>query len=93
MLTFFGLPLLVGLAGLLVYSTVRLQLRTLALSTLAAWLVYAGYEALVQARILCSGECNIRVDLLLIYPLLLTLTLATAIRTVVRWLKGTSADE
>jgi hypothetical protein len=36
-----------------------------------AWCVYAGYEFLMYRRVLCSGECNIRVDLLLLYPLLL----------------------
>jgi hypothetical protein len=39
-----------------------------------AWGAYAVYELLMNARILCSGECNIRVDLLLIYPLLLALS-------------------
>ena len=38
------------------------------------WLVYGVYEYGMMARILCSGECNIRVDLLLIYPLLLVMT-------------------
>ena len=48
------------------------------------WLLYAAYELAMARRILCSGECNIRVDLLLIYPVLLVLSLgaaATAIRT------------
>lgn len=35
------------------------------------WFVYAGYETGMKLRWLCSGECNIRVDLLLLYPLLL----------------------
>jgi hypothetical protein len=35
------------------------------------WALYAGYETGMQQRWLCSGECNIRVDLLLIYPALL----------------------
>lgn len=35
------------------------------------WLAYAGYEGLMYARWLCRGECNIRVDLLLLYPPLL----------------------
>jgi hypothetical protein len=35
------------------------------------WLLYAVYETGMQQRWLCSGECNIRVDLLLIYPLLI----------------------
>ena len=36
----------------------------------AAWALYALYESLMKARVLCTGECNIRVDLLLIVPLL-----------------------
>jgi hypothetical protein len=43
------------------------------------WLLYAAYETGMQQRWLCSGECNIRVDLLLIYPLLLV---ASAVATV-----------
>lgn len=39
------------------------------------WAGYACYETLFYLRILCSGECNIRVDLLLIYPLLLCCSL------------------
>lgn len=39
------------------------------------WLLYAVYETGMKQRWLCSGECNIRVDLLLVYPLLLLLTL------------------
>jgi hypothetical protein len=35
-----------------------------------AWLLYAVLEILNQLRITCSGECNIRIDLLLIYPIL-----------------------
>ncbi len=38
------------------------------------WLLYAVYETGMKQRWLCSGECNIRVDLLLVYPLLLVLT-------------------
>jgi len=33
----------------------------------ALWLVPAGYEAWVISN--CTGECNIRVDLLVIFPL------------------------
>ena len=35
-----------------------------------AWLAYTFYEEAMRRRILCSGECNIRVDLLLLYPVL-----------------------
>jgi hypothetical protein len=34
------------------------------------WLGYLPYEYAMKLRILCSGECNIRIDLLLIYPAL-----------------------
>ncbi len=34
------------------------------------WAGYATLETLNKARITCSGECNIRVDLLVIYPVL-----------------------
>jgi len=33
----------------------------------------------MKVRILCSGECNIRVDLLLIYPILILVSLAGVI--------------
>jgi hypothetical protein len=40
----------------------------------AAWLAYAAYETAMRLRWLCTGECNIRVDLLLIYPVLLVIS-------------------
>jgi hypothetical protein len=39
------------------------------------WLAYLPYEYAMKLRILCSGECNIRVDLLLIYPALILISL------------------
>lgn len=38
--------------------------------TALMWTAYLVYEYLMRWRILCTGECNIRVDLLLIYPVL-----------------------
>jgi len=43
------------------------------------WLAYLPYEYGMKLRLLCSGECNIRVDLLLIYPVLAVLTLASLV--------------
>lgn len=48
--------------------------------TALAWLLYAAYEYGMRRRWLCSGECNIRVDLLLIYPLLLAVSIAALVR-------------
>lgn len=50
----------------------------------ALWGAYALYESLMYARVLCSGECNIRVDLLLIWPLLVFTTLYAVVRAVLR---------
>ena len=30
------------------------------------WLAYGSHEYLIHLRVLCAGECNIRVDLLVI---------------------------
>ena len=38
------------------------------------WLLYAVYERLVATGVLCDADCNIRVDLVLFIPLLLTAT-------------------
>jgi hypothetical protein len=40
------------------------------LNTAISWLAYVPYEYGMKFRLLCSGECNIRVDLLLIYAVL-----------------------
>lgn len=45
------------------------------LLTALAWLAYFPYELAMKLRILCSGECNIRIDLLLFYPVLALLSL------------------
>jgi hypothetical protein len=43
------------------------------------WLLYALYEYGIHRRWLCSGECNIRVDLLLLCPVLWLVSLAAGI--------------
>jgi hypothetical protein len=47
--------------------------RRIVLVAAAAWLLYVPYEYGMKWRILCSGECNIRVDLLMLYPTLAVL--------------------
>jgi hypothetical protein len=44
-----------------------------------AWLLYLPYEYGMKWRILCSGECNIRVDLLPLYPALVMLSILAAV--------------
>ena len=48
--------------------------------TALLWLGYAIYEYLMKVRVLCSGECNIRVDLLLIVPVLWILTIVAVVQ-------------
>jgi len=52
-----------------------------------AWLFYCLYEFLMKYRILCSGECNIRIDLLLLFPILGVASLVGVVATVYAGLK------
>jgi hypothetical protein len=47
-------------------------------SLLIAWLAYLAYETIYIPRN-CTGECNIRVDLLLIYPYLALVTVCAIV--------------
>lgn len=67
-----------ALFGFLYYKSRKKSVGITAL----VWLLYAGYETLNLLRITCSGECNIRVDLLLIYPVLIFLTLLSLYKTI-----------
>jgi hypothetical protein len=60
----------------------RLRRRGLILATAITWAAYAAYEYGMHRRWLCSGECDIRIDLLLLYPLLLVLSLAALIAAI-----------
>lgn len=58
--------------------------RSMVLVAALAWFAYFAYERAMKLRILCSGECNIRVDLLLFYPLLVLLS----VLAVLAWRKA-----
>jgi len=78
-------PILVAVVVSALLAAAWLWRRTGGLALFAvAWLAYAGYEYLMYARIACSGECNIRVDLLLLYPFLLIGTLIVLGRAIFR---------
>lgn len=67
---FIAWPIL-ALALSTVFTVMYLHCRRLPILLAAlAWLAYFPYEQAMKIRLLCSGECNIRVDLLLFYPLL-----------------------
>ncbi len=63
---------IIGAIYLRMYFKVKAKLS---LVTGVLWVMYSIYEYLMYTRVLCTGECNIRIDLLLIYPMLLALSL------------------
>jgi len=79
MAVFIAHPYLAGLIGILLFGAGRLTRHRTPVVVGVVWLLYALYETGMQRRWLCSGECNIRVDLLLIYPVLLILLLAAGL--------------
>ena len=86
---FIGWPFLAlapaGIFGVL-YFRCR---RPIILLAMLAWLAYYPYEQAMKLRILCSGECNIRVDLLLLYPVLIVASvLALTVYFIARRGKG-----
>jgi hypothetical protein len=68
-------PLLALVPGLLFLGLYRHARRPLIAFAGVTWLLYGLYELGMRWRWLCSGECNIRVDLLLIYPALAVVSL------------------
>jgi hypothetical protein len=48
------------------------------------WFLYCVYEYGMRLRLLCSGDCAIRIDILVIYPVLAALTLLGVILGLVK---------
>lgn len=74
-----GFAAVIGAIFVVLWAWRRVQASLIAGLT---WLIYSAYECAMFLRILCSGDCNIRIDLLLIYPLLLALSLYALFRYV-----------
>lgn len=53
--------------------------KRLVLLAAFVWFAYVPWEYGMQYRILCSGECNIRIDLLLYYPMAILISLAALV--------------
>jgi hypothetical protein len=88
MAIFIQYPLVAAVPGVILLVLGLRAHRTTAVIGGVLWLLYGLYETGMKQRWLCSGECNIRVDLLLIYPLLL-LTLVAAGISLIRARKPT----
>jgi hypothetical protein len=76
---FIAWPWLALLPAAVFVALFRVSGRRPTMIAALAWIGYAAYEYGMQRRWLCSGECNIRVDLLLLYPLLLALSLVAVV--------------
>ena len=70
MAIFIRYPVLAAVIGVALLGLGQRAGRRVAMGVGIAWLVYGIYEFSMKQRWLCSGECNIRIDLLLIYPVL-----------------------
>ena len=70
MAIFIEYPILAATIGIVLLWLGRRTSRRVAVGAGFAWLLYAMYEFGMKQRWLCSGECNIRIDLLVIYPVL-----------------------
>ncbi len=79
MAIFIEYPLLAAIIGVLLLVLGRATRRRTAVAVGWLWLLYSLYETGMHRRWFCSGECNIRIDLLAIYPVLLIASVAAAI--------------
>jgi hypothetical protein len=73
---FIEYPLLAVLPSIAFLGLHLASRRPFVVVVAVAWLLYGVYEYAMHERILCSGECNIRVDLLAIYPALVIASIA-----------------
>lgn len=82
---FIQYPVLAAALGAVFLALAALSRRRSIAIAGVAWLLYGAYETAMRLRWLCTGECNIRVDLLVIYPLLWVVSGVAAV-ILVRWL-------
>lgn len=75
---FIDWPLLALVPAIAFFAAARRRGSWIALVAGLGWSAYAAYEASMRLRLLCSGECNIRVDLLWIYPVLSVMSVVAA---------------
>ena len=76
---FIEYPLLAVLPFVVFVGLFWLTRRPFVVAVALAWLLYGVYEYAMRERILCSGECNIRIDLLAIYPALAVVSVVALI--------------
>jgi hypothetical protein len=76
---FIEYPLLAAAIGLLLVGLGRRTHRGLGMAAGVMWLMYSLYEFAIKQRWLCRGDCDIRADLLFIWPVLLLGSVAAVV--------------
>jgi len=89
MALFIEYPVLAAGIGVVLWWLGRRHRRRAPVAAGVLWLLYGAYETGMRQRWLCSGECNIRVDLLVVYPLLL-IALSAGVLVLLLGAKGPS---
>lgn len=75
---FLPFPLFAIVPALLFGGLFAVRKKPIFLVSSLLWFAYLVYEYSIYLKLICSGDCNIRVDILLIYPLLLVVTIAAS---------------
>lgn len=78
-------PWLAAVPAVLFFAVFVASKSRILLAAAILWFLYGLYEYAMKLRILCSGECNIRIDLLLIYPALI---LSSTVAVLVHFMSG-----
>jgi hypothetical protein len=84
MAVFIEHPLLAAVIGLLLVALGRSVHRGLAMTVGVMWLIYSLWEFAIKQRWLCRGDCDIRVDLIFIYPVLLIGSVAALVSLLIK---------
>lgn len=81
---FIEYPQLAAAIGVLLLGLGRLMHRRLAMAAGVMWLLYSLYEFAIKKRWLCTGDCDIRADVVLIYPILLLGTVVAVVNLLIK---------
>ena len=79
MAVFIEHPLLAAVIGILLVTLGRVLHRGLATAAGVMWIMYSLWEFAIKQRWLCRGDCDIRADLIFIYPLLILGSVAAVV--------------
>jgi hypothetical protein len=81
---FIAYPLLAAAIGVLLLGLGRMMHRGLAMVAGVLWLLYSLWEFAIKQRWLCRGDCDIRADLIFIYPVLFIASVAAVVSLLIK---------